>query len=328
MESDSESESERGRSRQRRGRGGGRSSSHTSATSVDSDALARSTKKKKRKKETNDEMHKRMSKRTDLLDAVLKSKSCLIMPCSVLFCNMLLTLCSKSSLVKYCSKSSLVKYSTDTQTETKYYHFVEENGEHVLKECTLEENEREGNAEILQLQSLDLKMYEVASATSSPQEAIRNMIPIANEMRSISTRLASIVPGGEWVASEYEELKKYRYIPPKQGKEIFDMPNEKKIGNKMHKSTYVVPLNKPLTAEDTLKAVRDLIEKNPSKFKMLIGGKKVVWAVPSSRDQEILDYHLYKPEGLAEAHANTRNKETILICSEGVMLLGARSVDG
>lgn len=119
LESDSESESERGRSRQRRGRGGGRSSSHASETSVDSDASARSTKKKKRKKETNDEMHKRMSKRTDLLDAVLKSKSCLIMPCSVLFCNMLLTLCSKSSLVKYCSKSSLVKYSTDTQNPNR-----------------------------------------------------------------------------------------------------------------------------------------------------------------------------------------------------------------
>jgi hypothetical protein len=106
------------------------------------------------------------------------------------------------------------------------------------------------------------------------------------------------------------------------------MPNMKN-GSKMYKTEYVVPLDKALTAEDTLKAVSDLIEKNPEKFNLLIGGKKVVWAVPGSRDQNILDYHLYKPEGLADVpDGNIRNKETILMCSEGVMLLGARGVDG
>jgi len=181
--------------------------------------------------------------------------------------------------------------------------------------------DRPGQALINQIKKLDKDACR-ATSTNDQVLAKSQLIPIANKMREISLELQKVSPGGKWDLCSISGIAPYRYVPPRLGKEEFNMMAKSAFGGS--RTSYVVPLNKSLTGEDVLTAL--FRHSCSTSLGLSFATTSVLWAEPSKTVQRILGYTLH--EHNASANVNTRNVECVIVCDEGVVVTGCRNSKG
>lgn len=180
--------------------------------------------------------------------------------------------------------------------------------------------DRPGQALINQIKKLDKDACR-ATNTDDKELAKSLLIPIANKMREISLELQKVSPYGKWDVCSISGIAPYRYVPPRLGKEEFNMmPKSALVGGERTK--HVVPLDKRLTGEDVLTALYS----RSTSLGLSFTTTSVLWAEPSKTVQRILGYTLH--EHNASANGRTRNVECVIVCDEGVVVTGCRDSKG
>lgn len=179
--------------------------------------------------------------------------------------------------------------------------------------------DRPGQALINQIKKLDKDAY-LATNTDDKDLAKSQLTPIANKMREISLKLQEVSPGGKWDLCSISGIAPYRYVPPRLGKEEFNMMAKPALGGERTK--HVVPLDKRLAGEDVLTALYS----RSTSLGLSFTTTKILWAEPSKTVQRILGYTSY--EHNASANVNTRNVECVIVCDEGVVVTGCRNSKG